>query len=70
VRGYVFESVEAKSCEGSVYDFEAMRGAKKFSIRVNAINGELIKVEKIESASNERSQAENDETLVAEPLGQ
>jgi hypothetical protein len=67
VQGYLFEDIEAKTCKGSIYDFEAMRGAKKFSIRVNAINGELIKVEKIESASDQRAHAGTDEVLVAEP---
>ena len=70
VQGYLFENVEVKRCKGSIYDFEAMRGAKRFSIRVNAINGELIKVEKIDSASDQRAQAGNNEALVAEPLGQ
>lgn len=70
VQGYVFENVEAKRCEGSIYDFEAIREGKKFSIKVNAINGELIKVEKIELMSDAGTQAENGEELVARPLGQ
>jgi hypothetical protein len=70
VQGYVFDNVEAKRCEGSVYDFEAIRGGKRFSIKVNAINGELIKVEKFEVTSDARAQAENGEELLAQPLAQ
>jgi hypothetical protein len=70
VSGYAFENVEAKACEGSMYDFEAMRGGKRFSIQISALNGELIKVQRIDPGIDARVRPEVDEMLIVEPAGQ
>jgi hypothetical protein len=41
---YAFSSVEAKSCETSVYGFAASRGGKQFLIKISGLNGELVEV--------------------------
>jgi hypothetical protein len=47
VKGYAFDNVEPKKCEGSILSFEAIRSGQKFQIEVSALNGDLISVEKI-----------------------
>ena len=44
--GYGFGNVEAKSCNGKVYSFAAMRDGKSFSVKVSALNGELTEVKR------------------------
>lgn len=48
---YAFAEIEAISCKGNVYRFSAMRDGKKFSIKVSALNGDLLEVEKLEPSS-------------------
>jgi hypothetical protein len=43
---YAFGNVQAKSCEGEIYSFAAMRSGKPFVVKISALNGELVEVRK------------------------
>jgi len=43
---YAFGNIQAKSCEGEVYSFAAMRSGKPFVVKISALNGELLEVKK------------------------
>jgi hypothetical protein len=43
---YAFGDVQAKSCEGEIYSFAAMRSGKPFVVKISALNGELVEVRK------------------------
>jgi hypothetical protein len=43
---YAFGNIQAKSCEGKVYSFAAMRSGKQFAVKISALNGELLEVKK------------------------
>jgi hypothetical protein len=43
---YAFGNVQAKSCEGEIYSFAAMRSGKPFVVKISAVNGELVEVRK------------------------
>ena len=47
VSGYGFSSVEASSCTGRLYDFNAKRGGKSFAIKLDSTSGELTEVKKL-----------------------
>lgn len=47
VSGYGFSSVEASSCSGKVYAFNAQRGGKSFAIKLDSASGELTEVKKL-----------------------
>ncbi|MCX7348157.1 MAG: hypothetical protein NTZ54_01060 [Alphaproteobacteria bacterium] len=47
VSGYGFSSVEASSCTGTVYAFNAKRGGKSFAIKLNPASGQLTEVKKL-----------------------
>jgi hypothetical protein len=47
VAAYAFENVRSTSCVGSVYSFEAERGERRFLIEASALNGDLLKVERL-----------------------
>ncbi len=47
IEGYGFSGVKAGSCKGKVYAFNATRDGKSFAIKVNAANGELTEVKKL-----------------------
>jgi hypothetical protein len=49
VAAYAFENVIPKTCNLGVLRFEATRQGRKFSIQVSAVNGDLIKVERIDT---------------------
>ena len=42
-----FRRVKAESCNGKVYAFNATRDGKPFAIKVDAANGELTEVKKL-----------------------
>lgn len=48
VSGFGFSSVKASDCQGQVYAFNATRDGKSFAIKLNASNGELTEVRKIQ----------------------
>ncbi len=48
ISGYGFSSVTASSCSGATYAFNATRGGKAYLIRLNAANGELTEVRKVQ----------------------
>jgi hypothetical protein len=52
VKGYAFDNIEPRMCDGSVLSFEATRDGQKFRIEVSALNGDLISVEKIKTETN------------------
>lgn len=54
VAGFAFENVKATACDRSVLAFEATRDGRKYAIEVSAINGDLIKVERIGGANSPR----------------
>ena len=47
VAGFGFSSVEASSCSGKVYAFNAKRGGKSFAIKLDPASGELTEVKKL-----------------------
>lgn len=47
ISGYGFSSVEASSCAGKTYAFNATRDGKKFAIKLDPANGELTEVKKL-----------------------
>lgn len=47
VSSYGFSSVEASTCTGSLYAFNAKRGGKSFAIKLNPASGELTEVKKL-----------------------
>jgi hypothetical protein len=47
VSGYGFSSVEASSCAGKLYAFNAKRGGKTFAIKLDPASGELTEVKKL-----------------------
>ena len=47
VSGFGFSSVEAASCAGKVYAFNAKRGGKSFAIKLDPTSGELTEVKKL-----------------------
>lgn len=47
ISGYGFSSVEAASCTGKSYAFNATRDGKKFAIRLDPASGELTEVKKL-----------------------
>ena len=47
VSGYGFSSVEASSCTGRLYAFNAKRGGKSFAIKLDSTSGELTEVKKL-----------------------
>lgn len=70
VNGYAFANVEARTCEGSIYSLEATREGKRFSIQISALNGELIKVERIESGIDPGAITGSSNTLKVEQADQ
>jgi len=48
ITGYGFSTVRPETCKGEVYAFNAMRDGKNFAIKVNATNGELTEVKKLQ----------------------
>lgn len=53
VRKYAFVNVEAKSCEGEIFRFSASRDGKLFAIKVSALSGDLLEVEKLSAGSKD-----------------
>lgn len=47
ISGYGFSSVEAASCAGKQYAFNATRDGKKFAIKLDPASGELTEVKKL-----------------------
>ena len=47
VSGFGFSSVEAASCAGKVYAFNAKRGGNSFAIKLDPASGELTEVKKL-----------------------
>jgi hypothetical protein len=47
VSGYGFSAVKAQSCSGKTYAFNATRDGRPFAIKVDAANGELTEVKKL-----------------------
>ncbi|MFO1132037.1 MAG: hypothetical protein U1E16_08515 [Hyphomicrobiales bacterium] len=47
VAGFGFSSVEASSCSGKIYAFNAKRGGKSFAIKLDPASGELTEVKKL-----------------------
>jgi hypothetical protein len=47
VSGFGFSSVEAASCSGKVYAFNAKRDGKSFAIKLDSTSGELTEVKKL-----------------------
>ena len=47
VSGFGFSSVEASSCAGKVYAFNAKRGGNSFAIKLDPASGELTEVKKL-----------------------
>ena len=47
ISGYGFSSVEAASCSGKSYAFNATRDGKKFAIKLDPASGELTEVKKL-----------------------
>ena len=64
VTGYAFDHVTPKACTGSVYTYEARRGDRTFLIQASALNGDLVKVERLLSSST------IDSAVTIEPAGQ
>jgi hypothetical protein len=64
VAGYAFDHVTPKACTGSVYTYEARRGDRAFLIQASALNGDLVKVERMSSSPT------TDSALTIEPAGQ
>jgi hypothetical protein len=48
VAGYGFQNVKATDCKGDAYTFSANRGGKPYRITLNAANGELTGVKKVQ----------------------
>jgi hypothetical protein len=48
VSGYGFQNVKATDCKGDAYAFNAQRGGKPYVITLNAANGELTGVKKVQ----------------------
>ena len=47
VSGYGFSSVEASTCSGKLYAFNAKRGGKSFAIKLDPASGQLTEVKKL-----------------------
>ena len=47
VSGYGFSSVEAATCSGKLYAFNAKRGANSFAIKLDPASGQLTEVKKL-----------------------
>lgn len=47
VSGFGFSSVEASSCSGKLYAFNAKRGGKSFAIKLDPASGQLTEVKKL-----------------------
>lgn len=47
VSGYGFSSVEAATCSGKLYAFNAKRGGNSFAIKLDPASGELTEVKKL-----------------------
>lgn len=47
VAGFGFSSVEASSCSGKLYAFNAKRGGKNFAIKLDPASGQLTEVKKL-----------------------
>jgi hypothetical protein len=47
VAGFGFSSVEASSCSGKIYAFNAKRGGKSFAIKLDPASGQLTEVKKL-----------------------
>lgn len=47
VAGYGFSSVEASACSGKLYAFNAKRGGKSFTIKLDPASGQLTEVKKL-----------------------
>jgi hypothetical protein len=47
VSSFGFSSVEASSCTGKLYAFNAKRGGKSFAIKLDSTSGELTEVKKL-----------------------
>lgn len=47
VSGYGFSSVEASTCSGKLFAFNAKRGGKSFAIKLDPATGELTEVKKL-----------------------
>jgi hypothetical protein len=48
ISGYGFTGVKPATCAGQVYAFNATRDGKNFAIKLNAANGELTEVKKLQ----------------------
>jgi hypothetical protein len=47
VSEYGFSDITSVDCKGQVYAFNGVRDGKKFSIKLNSVNGELTEVKKL-----------------------
>ena len=47
VSGFGFSDITARSCKGTVYDFNAKRDGKPYSVKVSSLSGELKGVKRI-----------------------
>ncbi|MCA3561879.1 MAG: hypothetical protein IOC82_12710 [Aestuariivirga sp.] len=47
VSGFGFSSVEASSCSGKLYAFNAKRGGRSFAIKLDPASGEITEVKKL-----------------------
>ena len=47
VSGFGFSSVEASSCAGKLYAFNAKRNGKSFAIKLDPASGQLTEVKKL-----------------------
>ncbi|HEY7765891.1 MAG TPA: hypothetical protein VIB38_12945 [Aestuariivirgaceae bacterium] len=68
VATFAFDNVRPTSCLGSVYSFEAERGERRFLIEASALNGDLMKVERLALDGTAGGQAL--EGVRIEPAGQ
>lgn len=48
VSGYGFTAVKPETCKGKTYAFNATRGGKSFTVKVDAASGELTEVKKLQ----------------------
>ena len=69
VATYAFENVRPTSCFGSVYSFEAERGERRFQIQASALNGDLVKVERL-APDSLAGDSQGLEAVKIEPAGQ
>lgn len=48
IGSYGFTAVTPSDCAGNVYSFDASRGGKSFAIKLDAVKGDLIEVQKLQ----------------------